>query len=138
MNVVKNLKFLLNLSLCQKALIWLLVDGILDKKEVFSRLQNCYYEIVEIFAFFLGGGGVNPYTPHFGQKLENSSELVAHSKRPWYDVWWCCRYKRSLSGLQKCHSKIVEKFAFSHGERFPRFWSKTWKFFRICLCFIKA
>ena len=21
--------------------------------------------------------------------------------------------------------KIVEKFAFSHGERFPRFWSKT-------------
>ena len=31
----------------------------------------------------------------------------------------------SLSGLQICHSKIVEKFAFSHGERFPRFWSKT-------------
>ena len=33
--------------------------------------------------------------------------------------------KRSLSGLQKCHSKIAEKFAFSHGERFPRVWSKS-------------
>ena len=36
----------------------MLVDGILDKKEVFSRLQNCYYEIVEIFAFFWGEGGL--------------------------------------------------------------------------------
>ena len=57
----------------------MMFDGTLGKKRSLSRLQNCYYEIVEIFAFFLGG---NPYTPHFGQRLENSSELVAHSKRP--------------------------------------------------------
>ena len=95
MNVVKNLKFPMNLSLFQKGLDMIVGWWYSGQKISLSRLQNCYYEIVEIFAvFFLEGGrggGFNPYTPHFGQKIENSSELVAHSKRPWYDVWWCCR-----------------------------------------------
>ena len=30
----------------------MMFDGILGKKRSLSRLQNCYYEIVEIFAFF--------------------------------------------------------------------------------------
>ena len=30
-------------------------------------------------------------TQDFGQKLENSSEVVSFSKRPRYDVWWCFR-----------------------------------------------
>ena len=75
----QKVKILPNLFLFQKGLN-MMFDGILGKKKrSLSRLRNCYFELVEIFAFYLGG---NPYTPHFGQKLENSSELVAYSKRP--------------------------------------------------------
>ena len=79
MNVVKNLKFLMNLSLFQKGLDMIVGWWYSGQKISLSRLQNCYYEIVEIFAFFLEGGeggGFNPYTPHFGQKLKILPNLL--------------------------------------------------------------
>ena len=58
MNVVKNLKFLMNLSLFQKGLDMIVGWWYSGQKISLSRLQNYYYEIVEIFAFFfLEGGG---------------------------------------------------------------------------------
>ena len=60
-------------------------DGGLGKKISLFRLQKCHFKIRKNlqfskglthdfwnFCIFLGG---NPYTPHFGQKLENSSNL---------------------------------------------------------------
>ena len=80
----------------------------LGKKISLFRVQKCHFKIRENLQFSEG------LTHDFCQKCKISSAFVSLSKGP-------C----SLYGLQNDTLKIVEKFAFSHGERFPRFWSKT-------------
>ena len=47
----QKVKILPNLFLFQKGLN-MMFDGILGKKRSLSRLRNCYFELVEIFAFY--------------------------------------------------------------------------------------
>ena len=74
MILVKNLKILRHLFLFQKG-FGLIFDDVQVKKRRLSRLQKCYYNIVEILAFFKG------LTYKCGQKFEISSEFVSVSKR---------------------------------------------------------